>query len=824
MPIHRPSATRVAGAAFVAATATAAVVVAPLPAAYATPSTTAVISEAYGGGGNSGATLTNDFVELANRSTTAYPLDGYSVQYLPGSASASSLWQVTPLTGSLAPGGSYLVGEGAGTGGTAALPAPDATGSIAMAAGSGTVALVKGTTALTCKTAADCTGNPDVVDLLGYGTAVVREGSAAPAATNTASVSRSASLADTDDNSADFTAGTPTPTNSAGQTAGGDGGSGGSGGPTAPGAFRIHDIQGTTRVSPLKGQSVVGVPGVVTAVRTTGSKGYWIQDPTPDADPATSEGLFVFTGSAAPTVSVGDSVLVSGKVTEYYPGTGTQSVTELGSPVSTTLSGGNALPDAVVLDDSTVPDTYTPTAGGGSIEALPLRPAVYSQDFYESIEGMRASVSDARVVGATNSYGEMFVTAKPDERPTPRGGTVYGAYDQQNTGRIEIAAADGSTPTLNVGDELAGTTTGPVDYASFGGYLLAPTAATTGTAVDNGLKPEVTRRQKGNELALATYNVENLDPTDGDDKFTRLAKGVVTNLSSPDIVTLEEIQDDNGATDDGTVSAEATLTKFTAAIRAAGGPKYSWRYVNPVNDKDGGEPGGNIRQVFLFNPKRVSFVDRASATDVSTTAVSVVKDRWTHEAHLSASPGRINPASTAWNSSRKPLVGEFRFQGRTVFVIANHFNSKGGDDPMHGRFQEPSRSSETQRGLQAQEENAFVDSLLAADPRARIVALGDLNDYEFSDAVKTLTDNGDVLTDLINTLPADQRYSYVYDGNSQTLDHILTSPSVTHYDYDVVHINSEFADQASDHDPQVVRIDVNKCGSKAYEPKPGTHK
>ncbi|MFJ2393815.1 lamin tail domain-containing protein [Streptomyces sp. NPDC087843] len=822
--MHRPSAVRVAGAAFVAATATAAVVMAPLPAAFATPSTSVVISEAYGGGGNSGATLTNDFVELANRSTTAYPLDGYSVQYLPASPSAGSLWQVTPLTGALAPGGDYLVTEGAGSGGSTALPTADAGGNIAMAAASGTVALVRSTTALTCKTAADCAGDPAVVDLLGYGTAVVREGTAAPVASNTTSVSRTASLADTDDNSADFTAGTPTATNSAGETANGGGTGGGPGGPTTPGAFRIHDIQGTTRLSPLKGQSVVGVPGIVTAVRTTGSKGYWIQDPTPDTDPATSEGLFVYTGSTAPTVSVGDAVLVSGKVTEYYPGTGTQSVTELGSPVSTTVSTGNALPDAVALNDSTVPGAYTPTENGGSIEGLPLQPSVYSQDFYESIEGMRASVRDARVTGATNSYGEMFVTAKPHERPTKRGGTLYGAYDQQNTGRIEIVAADGSTPTLNVGDELSGTTTGPVDYASFGGYLLAPSAATTGRAVDNGLKQEVTRRQKGKELALATYNVENLDPTDGADKFARLAKGIVTNLSSPDIVTLEEIQDDNGATDDGTVSAEATLTRFTAAITAAGGPKYSWRYVNPVNDQDGGEPGGNIRQVFLFNPKRVSFVDRPSAGDASTTAVSVVRDRRKHEVRLSASPGRIDPTSDAWANSRKPLVGEFRFQGDTVFVIANHFNSKGGDDPMHGRFQEPTRSSETQRRLQAAEENAFVDSVLAADPKARIVALGDLNDYEFSDAVKTLTDNGDVLTDLINTLPVKERYSYVFDGNSQTLDHILTSPSITHYDYDVVHINAEFADQASDHDPQVVRIDVNNCGRTAYHPKPGRGK
>lgn len=87
------------------------------------------------------------------------------------------------------------------------------------------------------------------------------------------------------------------------------------------------------------------------------------------------------------------------------------------------------------------------------------------------------------------------------------------------------------------------------------------------------------------------------------------------------------------------------------------------------------------------------------------------------------------------------------------------------------------------------------------------MVLGDLNDYQFSPAVQSLTGNGTVLTDLVNTLPAKERYSYVYEGNSQVLDHILVSPALgKHVDYDVVHINSEFAAQTSDHDPQVVRL------------------
>lgn len=807
-PARRRSGARRAAYPLISVSAVSALALTAVPAAFAAPSATAVIAEVYGGGGNSGATLTRDFVELANAGSEVFDLSGYSVQYLPGTASASSQWQVTALNGNLAAGGRYLIGEGTGTGGTTALPTPDASGSIAMSATTGTIALVSGATALTCKTAADCTADSRVLDLVGYGTAVVREGSGpATGASNTASVARAESLTDTDDNATDLTSATPTPVNAAGQVPDpGDGSGGGGGGTTDPGTVRVHDIQGPTRLSPYAGKAVTRVPGIVTGVRTTGSKGFWIQDPSADTDARTSEGVFVYTGSATPTVTVGDSVLVTGKVTEYYPASGQQSLTEITGPVTTVLSSGNALPEPARLDATTVPDAYAPTAAGGSIESLALEPTTYALDFYESVEGMRTSFKDARVVGGTTEFDELWVTLKPDESPTKRGGTLYSGYDQQNTGRLKVLSLDTATtfPTANVGDELTGTTTGPLDYSTYGGYNVQATQL--GTLQDNGLKQEVTRRQKGGELAVATYNVENLDALDDEEKFDRLAKGVAVNLNSPDIVALEEIQDDNGAKNDGTLTSEATLTKFTDAIRAAGGPRYSWRYVAPENNKDGGEPGGNIRQVFLFNPKRVSFVDRGTAD--ATTATEVVKTR--KGATLTYSPGRINPTSDAWTGSRKPLVGEFSFHGESVFVIANHFTSKGGDQSLHSRYQPPTRSSETQRAAQAAEVNTFVKSLLSADKNAKAVVLGDLNDFEFSGTMTTLT-SGNVLRPLITTLPAAERYTYVYDGNSQTLDHTLTTPAVTHFDYDVVHINAEFANQASDHDPQIVRIDVGRC-------------
>ncbi|MFJ9624528.1 endonuclease/exonuclease/phosphatase family protein [Streptomyces sp. NPDC101181] len=794
MQISRSGSVLLTGAVAVALAVTA------LPAAHAAPSATAVISEVYGGGGNAGATLTRDFVELANAGTAPFEVGGLSLQYLPGSPSAGSLWQVSALSGSIAPGGRYLVAQAAGTGGTVALPTADATGTVAMAAGSGTVALVSGTAPLSCKSAADCAADPRIVDLVGYGSAVVREGGGAAAgASATASVARGASLADTDDNAADLAAGVPTPTNTAGQTSGGPGPQ--EPGPTEPGPVRVHDIQGTTRVSPLDGTAVTGVPGIVTGVRTTGSRGFWIQDTAPDDDPRTSEGLFVYTGSTAPAVKAGDSVLVSGKVAEYYPGTATQSVTQITGPRTTVLSSGNALPAPVVLDARSVPAGYVPTAGGGSIDALPLEPRRYALDLYEALEGSRVEIADTRVTGARTAYDEIWVTVKPWENPTRRGGTRYASYQDQNTGRLKVMSLDPArpVPAANVGDVLKGRSTGVLDYASFGGYQLQATEL--GTHVDRRLRREVTRAQRSDELAIATYNVENLDAADEQAKFDTLAEGVAVNLSSPDIVSLEEIQDDNGPVNDGTTGSEATLKRFTDAIVAQGGPRYAWRYIAPENNKDGGEPGGNIRNVFLFNPERVSFADRPGGD--ATTPVEAVKT-W-KGVKLSASPGRINPASPAWESSRKPLVGEFVFRGRPVFVIGNHFGSKGGDQPLHGRFQEPTRSSETKRVQQAAEVNSFVTSLLKADRSARVVALGDFNDFEFSPTFTALT-RGRVLKPLITTLPASERYSYVFDGNSQTLDHILTSPGIRRFDYDVVHINAEFADQASDHDPQVVRV------------------
>ena len=173
-----------------------------------------VISQVYGGGGNSGATYTNDFIELYNAGTGAVSLSGWSVQY--GSSGGTSWTNKTDLTGSIAPGGYYLVQEGAGAGGTTALPTPNATGGIAMSGTAGKVALVSSTTALS-GTGCPIAGN--VVDFVGYGTtANCFEGSGrTPAPSNTLAVLRKNNgVQDTDDNAADFATGAPHPRNGTG--------------------------------------------------------------------------------------------------------------------------------------------------------------------------------------------------------------------------------------------------------------------------------------------------------------------------------------------------------------------------------------------------------------------------------------------------------------------------------------------------------------------------------------------------------------------------------------------------------------------------------
>ena len=574
------------------------------------------------------------------------------------------------------------------------------------------------------------------------------------------------------------------------------------------GGLRIHDIQGAHHLSPYTGDLVSQVPGIITGAT---SNGFWFQDNRPDRDEKTSEGLFVFTGTGTnPQVPVGSSALVSGRITEFRPDAvngNNLTITEIGSPtwtvgapgsVSPTLIGlGGRLAPIFVIDDDAV---------GGNAEdpATPFDPREDGLDFHESLEGMLVRFNAPLVVGPTNGFGEVPITGDLGLLAFPhtlRGGLFVHEDDFNPERFILDGEARFPTPNANVRDRLSNVTA--IGHYSFGNFKYMVTK--TPTVSSGGLKREVTDSPKKDELAVASMNVENLDPTDPPAKFEALARILVTNMKSPDLVAIEEVQDNNGAAA-GDTDASATYAAFIAAVQAVGGPRYEFRQINPApGNQDGGEPNGNIRVGFLFRTDRgLSFVDRPGGD--ATTPVAVVDTP--QGAELSASPGRIDPLNPAFNFSRKPLAGEFLWKGKRLFAVANHFNSKGGDEPLFGRFQPPTRSTEVQRHQQATVVAGFVEDLLAADKNANVIVLGDLNDFEFSETLEILEDGG--LNNLMETLPPWERYSYVFDGNSQTLDQILVSKALMspRPEYDSVHVNAEFWDQASDHDPQVARLEV----------------
>ena len=596
----------------------------------------------------------------------------------------------------------------------------------------------------------------------------------------------------------------------------------------------IADVQGSSHLSPLAGQSVTGVLGIVTARRTAGGRGFWIQDPAPDEDRATSEGVFVFL-NAAPAAQIGDLVSVNGTVGEFRAAGDPDNltITQISSSNANVsiVSSGNQVPAATVLGiGGLIPPTETiDDDGAGNVETGgTFEPAGDAIDFYESLEGMLVRVNDAAVVGATRSFGE--ITLLPDDGDwatglrTPRGGILLVGYDDPNPERIivddEVLRDLAPTPRpakampdMNVGDAITAPVIGPLDY-SFSNFKIQATS--TPTFMSGGLVRETTAANTDRQVFVATFNVENLAGTDPQAKFDHLAGLIVDHLQAPDILAIEEVQDNDGVTG-GTAStvvdASVSWSRLIQAIEDADGPAYQYRQIDPVDDEDGGAPGGNIRVGFLFRTDRdVEFIDRAGGgPTIETTVVPHLSGP-----RLSASPGRIGTASAAFDDTRKSLVGEFRARGKKLFVVVNHFSSKGDDQPLFGPAQPPTRFTEVARHGQAEVVHDFVAALLEADPGANVIVLGDINDFEFSETVDILEAEG-ALHSLVKDLAANERYSYVFEGNSQVLDQILFSANLVDrfpHVYDVVHVNSEFADaiQASDHEPSVVRLDLRRSG------------
>jgi uncharacterized protein len=604
----------------------------------------------------------------------------------------------------------------------------------------------------------------------------------------------------------------------------------------AIGPVRIREVQGTQHRSPVADKPVVGVAGVVVAVARDG---FWLQDPIPDEDDATSEGLFVLLGNAAASgPSPGRAVVVAGCIREFRRGAqgpatldqiddreANLGITELVAadvafadedlhslPPPVIVGAGGRRPPTEVVDDDASGDAEATGPFG-------FDPDVDGLDFWESLEGMRVQITDAAVVGPRAFRDAVPVLADGGANAsgrTARGGIAIRLGAQGPDFNPERAFIDGALlapeerwPLPQTGDRFPGPMVGVVDYA-FGRYrILAtePPAFACGELVPGRAQPAA-----AGEVAIATLNVHNLAARDPDlsageeqEKFNRLAGVIVGALGAPDLLVLEEIQDANGKDDDAEVDADPTAQRLVDAILAAGGPHYVFKDIDPVDDQDGGVPGGNIRVGFLFRTDRgLAWVERDPGE--AMTPVAVVTE--TGDPQLSVNPGRIAPADRAFLASRKPLVGEFAIGEQRLFVVGVHLASQLGGTPLFGRPQPPWVGSATQRVAQAHVVADFLGSMRAADPDALVVVLGDFNDFWFSETVATLEAAG--LANLMATLPEAERYTFVFEGNSQALDQMLVSPALAAalvpQGFAIVHANAEFADQATDHDPLVARF------------------
>ncbi|MCA0970955.1 endonuclease/exonuclease/phosphatase family protein [Halobacillus litoralis] len=565
-----------------------------------------------------------------------------------------------------------------------------------------------------------------------------------------------------------------------------------------------HDIQGESHFSPFEGETVGPVEGIVTHLldKQYFPKGFYIHATDEDGNINTSEGVFVKTDE---TPEVGSVVEVTGLVEERKPSLPSYMSTEFELTTTqiaasdVTVTGTADLPDTTELGkDRKQPIEFIDNDGLESFDAE--EDAI---DFYESLEGMRVEVPKPTVVGPINYDEITVVPGKVKEDRTQSGGLLL-TPDDYNPERLIIDVEDyASTATFpaTVGDKFKGDITGIMDY-DYSNFQLIATEELP-ELKQNKYEPETTELTgESHKLNVATYNVENFSPDDAGEKANRIAETITQNLKKPDIISLVEVQDNDGANDSGVTAADESAQVLIDAIEQTGGPTYEYVEIEPVNNEEGGQPGGNIRVGFLYNPDRVSLKD-AAPKGGSEEAVGYEND------DLTLNPGRIAPTNEAFEDSRIPLAAEFTFQGEDVIVVANHFNSKGGDDALYGLRQPAERGSEVQRHKIAEVVNGFVDDIMTQDPDANVVVMGDLNDFQFSETLDIL--KGDVLTNKVDSLPMDEQYTYVFQGNSQALDHILVNNELAASTaIDIVHINAEFSQvegQASDHDPLLAKID-----------------
>ena len=567
----------------------------------------------------------------------------------------------------------------------------------------------------------------------------------------------------------------------------------------------IGEIQGESHQSPLVGRDVIVNNVVVTKIDKSG---FYVQDKVSDNNPKTSDALYV---ASKDKVKSGDLLKVQGTVKEGYleeysvrPGqtfkapVGSLTVTQIINATITKL-GVAALPDAVEFSKKIPKDTVdkTPTKYDPENEAL---------DYFESLEGMRVNINKPKILGPQYKGDIYVLPGNYNGQKLNNIGGVNLRPGVQNTETIAIEV--GKKVVAKAKDYFNEDITGVFTYR-YKTYRIDPYKVPK--VQDGGLKREVSKIYPAEDkLTIASYNIENFSANSKgrdetpEEKVDKIAKSFINEVHSPDIITLIEVQDNNGGVNDGTVEGVKSGEKLADRIKSFGGPEYKYTEVAPIDGKDGGKPGANIRVAYLYNPNRVTLIGKDKGG--SEEAARFV------DGHLEKNPARIDPTNINFEKVRKSLAAEFDFKGERIVVIANHLKSKLGDDAVYGSNQPAIENTKAQRVEQAKLLNAFVREGLRQNPNLKFVLTGDFNDFEFSDTVKTIV--GNELVNLMAEHEAGDRYSYFYRGSNQSLDNILVSKNIKdRVLFSPVHINASFMEEhgrASDHDPVVVQIDFSK--------------
>jgi predicted extracellular nuclease len=306
---------------------------------------------------------------------------------------------------------------------------------------------------------------------------------------------------------------------------------------------------------------------------------------------------------------------------------------------------------------------------------------------------------------------------------------------------------------------------------------------------------------------IATFNLRNLGADAPPARLARLGAIIARDLGGPDILAVQEVKGESPVLAEGRALADPAYHALIAAIASAGGPRYAFREIPPLAQQDGGMAGANIRVGLLFNPATVHCPDRGNAGPEDSTGIRFSS----RQPSLTLNPGRIAPAHPAfagddchhWAPSRKALAAEFEVRGQQLFVIVCHFKS------MRSTTRREEDYAKKQRHAQAEIVHRFAADLLACDPQAAIVLLGDLNDVLGSKTLKLL--KGESFHNLLEDLPRGQAYTRRHGGQPQALDHILVSPALRRgAAARIPHLNSDAAsgepDPASDHDPVVATL------------------